>query len=480
MLAELRAEIQRLREASAPLEPAADERRTLGLQALDHALAYLDQVEAAPSNRPWSEVFAQTLDPEFTEEGRGAVEVLNYVAQCVDRPGFATTSPRFMAYIPGGGLFHSGLGDLLAATANKYSGFASASPGAVRIENACVAWLASVVGYPGEAGGTLTSGGSIANLTAIVAARDARDADGGGAVYTTRFAHYCVDKALHIAGRGGSPRRVIDTDSACRMSPQSLEQAFEQDRRDGVRPWLVVASAGTVDTGAIDPLPEIADLCRRYGAWFHVDGAYGGLFALCREGKELLRGIDLADSIALDPHKTLFLPYGTGAALVRDRRHLLASFSASADYIRPLGKSEVGPSPSDLSPELTRHFRGLRLWLPLQMAGIAAFRAAQSEKLALARYFHARLGEMKGFDPGPPPDLSVVAFRYLPKDGDADAFNERLITHLQSEGRVMLSGTRIDGRFYLRCAILSFRTHLEHVDEAIDALVRGVATLQSA
>ena len=163
--------------------------------------------------------------------------------------------------------------------------------------------------------------------------------------------------------------------------------------------------------------------------------------------------------------------------LVREGRHLLDSFSASAEYIRPLGDSDVGPSPADLSPELTRHFRALRLWLPLQIAGIASFRAAQAEKLALARYFHARLRDMDGFDPGPVPDLSVVAFRYLPVQGDADMFNERLLRHVQDEGRVMLSGTRIDGRFTLRCAILSFRTHIEHVDEAIEALVRGVAKL---
>ncbi len=480
MLADLRKQIEQLRQRAAPLEPDESERRALGGQALDHALEYLAQVETAPSNRPWSEVFSRTLDPEFTEAGREAGEVLDYVAACIDRPGFATTSPRFMAYIPGGGLFHSALGDLLAAASNKYSGFASASPGAVRIENACTDWLASVIGYPAGAGGTLVSGGSIANLTAIVAARDARDPDGGGAVYMTRYAHYCVDKALHIAGRGRAPKRLVATDAAYRMSLDALEQAFEDDRRDGVRPWLVVASAGTVDTGAIDPLPEIADLCSRYGAWLHVDGAYGGLFALCEEGQALLRGIGRADSVALDPHKTMFLPYGTGAALVRDRRHLLDSFSASADYIRPLGESQVGPSPADLSPELTRHFRALRLWLPLQIAGIAAFRAAQSEKLALARYFHARVSELDGFDAGPPPDLSVVAFRFLPASGDADDFNQRLITHIQQEGRVMISGTRIDERFYLRCAILSFRTHLEHVDDAINALVRGVAALTSA
>ena len=477
MIERLRAEIARLREAAAPLEPDADERRAIGSKALDHALAYWDQVEAAPSNRPWSEVFSQRLEPEFREEGREPSSVLDYVATCIDRPGFATTSPRFMAYIPGGGVPYSAFGDLIAATSNKYSGFASASPGAVRIENACVAWLASVIGYPPDAGGTLTSGGSIANLTAVVAAREARDSEGGGAIYVTRFAHYCIDKALHIAGRARSPKRIIATDESYRMSVEALEQALEEDRRNGICPWIVIASAGTVDTGAIDPLPEIAELCRRYGAWLHVDGAYGGLFALCDEGKALLGGIEQADSVALDPHKTLFLPYGTGAALVRDGKLLQDAFSASGEYIRPLGESEVGPSPADLSPELTRHFRALRLWLPLQMAGIAAFRAAQAEKLALARYFHARLSELEGFDAGPEPQLSVVAFRYLPKTGDVDEFNERLMRHIQQEGRVMMSGTRIDGSYRLRCAILCFRTHLEHVDDAIDAVVRGVEAL---
>ncbi|MEO7564865.1 MAG: pyridoxal-dependent decarboxylase, partial [Sphingomicrobium sp.] len=171
--AALRERLETLREAARPLEPDAGERAELGGQAMAHALAYLDAVEDAPSNRPWSEVFDQTLDPEFTEQGRDSAAVLDYVAQCIDRPGFATTSPRFMAYIPGGGLFHSGLGDLLAAVSNKYSGFASASPGAVRIENACVRWLADAIGYPASASGTLTSGGSIANLTAVVAAREA-------------------------------------------------------------------------------------------------------------------------------------------------------------------------------------------------------------------------------------------------------------------------------------------------------------------
>jgi len=477
MIEQLRGEIERLRAQTRPLEPDSGQRRALGGQALDHALAFLDGIEDAPTLRPPEEAFSLRLDPEFTEGCRDPASVLDYVDACIVKPGIAATSPRFMGYIPGGGLFHAALGDMLAAATNKYSGFAPAAPGAVRIENACTQWLAKVIGYPDGAAGTLTSGGSIANLTAVVTAREARDPDGGGAVYLTRFAHHCVDKALHIAGRGRAPRRVIATDEQYRMSLDALEQALEEDRRNGVRPWLVIASAGTVDTGALDPLPEIAELCRRYGAWFHVDGAYGGLFALCDEGREKLCGIEQADSVALDPHKTLFLPYGTGAVVVRDGQQLHDAFSASAAYIQPFAETDVGPSPSDLSPELTRHFRALRLWLPLQIAGVAAFRAAQAEKLKLARYFHARLSEMDGWDAGPEPDLSVVAFRYLPKSGDVDQYNERLIHHIQREGRVMLSGTRIDGGYRLRCAILCFRTHIEHVDECLDALARGVAAL---
>jgi aromatic-L-amino-acid/L-tryptophan decarboxylase len=479
MIEALRAELDMLKAAAAPLDPGVEARSALMEQVFGHVQDFLGELAEGPANRSRDEVFAQRIDPEFAEDGRDPAALLAYLGQCVDRPGITTASPRFMGYIPGGGLFHSALGDFLAAAVNKYAGFASAAPGAVRLENATVAWLAQLVGLTAEAGGTLTSGGSLANLTAIVAAREARDPDGGGAVYLTRFAHHCIDKALRIAGRGRAPRRLIETDGHHRMRVDALAEALARDGAEGVRPWLVVASAGTVDTGAVDPLAELASLCEDHGAWLHVDGAYGGLFMLCAEGRAVLGGIERADSIALDPHKTLFLPYGTGAVLVRDRQCLADAFSASADYIRPLGETGVGPSPADLSPELTRHFRALRLWLPLQIAGLAAFRAAQTEKIKLARYFHARLSEMAGWDAGQPPDLSVVAFRFRPPGGDIDAFNDRLLRRLQDDGRVFLSGTRIGGAFWLRCAILSFRTHLAHIDEAIDVLGRTAAALQS-
>ena len=469
----MRARLGVLRDAMRPLEPDSEGRRELGQRALDHALDFLDQVEDAPSYRPSSGVFDRRLDPEFTAEGRDIGDVLDFIGASVDRPGIATTSPRFMGYIPGGGLFQSGLGDLLAAVSNKYAGFATAGPGAVRIENACIDFLRRAVGYPDGAAGTLTSGGSLANLTAVVTAREAGNQDGGGAIYSTRYAHYCVDKALMIAGLGRSPHRKVETDSATRMSPDSLRQKLAQDVAEGVRPWLIVASAGTIDVGAVDPLVEIAAIAREYGAWLHIDGAYGGLFALCDEGRGRLPGLALGDSIALDPHKTMFLPYGTGAVLIRDGALLTQTFSHDADYIRPFGESDVGPSPANQSVELTRHFRAMRLWLPLQLAGVDAFRAAQTEKLLLARYLHSRLAEIPAIDPGPVPELSVVAFRHR----GGDPASEKLLAHLQAEGRILLSGTRVEGVFHLRAAILCFRTHVEHVDVAMEAIRDGVAAI---
>ena len=468
------ARIKALAAAARLLEPDAATRHALMTAVTAHAERFL---EGLPE-RPTYDGASGGVPPNFAE-GPGEIEqALAHLAEHVEGSGIATASGRFLGYIPGGGLFHAALGDFLAAVSNKYAGFTPAAPGAVKLEHSCVHFLSQSVGFPATAGGTLTSGGSIANLAAIVAARDARDSTGGGAVYSAPTAHHCVDKALRIAGRADAPRRTLVLDDNYRINPASLEAALTQDMKDGVRPWLVVASAGTVDTGSVDPLDEIAEICARHGVWLHVDGAYGGLFMLCPEGRAALNGIERADTLAVDPHKTLFLPYGTGAVLARDGRTLRAAFSATADYLTEFAAHE-DVSPSDLSPELTRHFRAIRLWLPLQLAGVAAFRAAQSEKIALARYMHARLSEMPGWDAGKPPDLSVLAFRYLPGHRDIDLFNERLTRRLQNDGRAFFSSTRIRGRVHIRAAVLSFRTHLEHINEALEALADAAQALEA-
>ena len=248
----------------------------------------------------------------------------------------------------------------------------------------------------------------------------------------------------------------------------------------GVRPWLVVASAGTVDTGAVDPLAEIADICAAIMAPGFTSTAPMAACSCCAtKGGRCSAGSSGPTASRSIRTRPCSCPTAPARSLVRDGRHLLDAFSASADYIRPLGESEVGPSPADLSPELTRHFRALRLWLPLQIAGVAAFRAAQSEKIALARYFHARLSEMDGLGCRP---AARPLGRRLPlpaRPGRRGRVQRPPAAALQEEGRVFLSGTRIDGAAWLRCAILSFRTHLAHIDETIDVLVRTAAALQS-
>jgi len=467
-----------LEKLTAPLEPDASTRAELMKLLEAHTGRFLDSVRGASTYNAPDEGLSE-LSTAFPENSRAAEDVFALIGAQVDQPGITPASPRFMGYVPGGGLFYAALGDFLADISNKYAGLSFISPGAVRVENAVIKWMANAIGLPDTAHGTLTSGGSIANLLAVVAARDAAGVAGAKAdkvsIYFTNHVHHCLFKALHVAGLSDVNRRVIPTDDAFRMRVDALRSAMADDVDAGLTPWLVVGSAGTVATGAVDPLQEIGAACRECGAWFHVDGAYGGLFTLCPEGATALAGIELADTVVLDPHKTLFLPYGTGAVIARDRTHLLKPFSSDASYIQDFVGTDEEVSPSNMSIELTRHFRGLRLWLSLQLAGVSAFRAALSEKILLARYFHQRVAALSDFEVGPAPDLSIVAFRYVPPGRDANEVNTRLLKKLQEGGEVFLSGAEIDERFTLRCAIMSFRTHLGDVKRAVDAIAATAA-----
>jgi glutamate/tyrosine decarboxylase-like PLP-dependent enzyme len=392
----------------------------------------------------------------------------------VDRCGQNTTASGFFSFIPVGNLYLGDLGEFLAAVSNRFSGHLLAAPGAVRIENQVLRWLGSVLGYPETAVGSLLSGGSIANLSAIVTAREAaglkaRDVE-RSVVYLTEQVHHCVTKGLRIAGVGECVVRRISIDERYRMIPSELDRAMSEDTRAGRIPWLVVGTAGTTDTGAVDPLEEIATIAARHRVWFHCDGAYGGPFALCAEGKRILRGIERSDSVALDPHKGLFVPFGVGALLVKDAAAMRAAYAFEASYIPRERHAEAEPSPTELSPELSRPFRALRLWLPLQVLGVAPFEAAMEEKLLLARYAHARLRELDGVEVGPEPDLSVVVFRALPRRGDPDDYNTRLVGALQEDGRIALSPTTLKGVRYVRLAILSPRTHRDAVDRAMEVI----------
>jgi glutamate/tyrosine decarboxylase-like PLP-dependent enzyme len=294
----------------------------------------------------------------------------------------------------------------------------------------------------------------------------------------TSQTHHCIDKALRVAGLAECVVRRVDLDDGWRMSPDALEAAVAADRAAGLLPWLVVATAGTTDTGAVDRLGPLADIAEAHDLWFHVDAAYGGFFIVTDHGHRLLAGIERSRSVVMDPHKGLFLPFGSGALIVRDERQLAESHRYSANYLRDAQEMGGVFSSSDLSVELSRPFRGPRLWLPLKLFGLAAFRAALDEKLLLARYFHARLAEMPGWIVGPAPDLSVVTYRYAPGAGDADAFNRRLLRAVSADGRAAISATEIDGTYTLRLAVLHYRSHLDEIDALLTILDREAERLQ--
>ena len=267
-------------------------------------------------------------------------------------------------------------------------------------------------------------------------------------------------------------KRYVPLDERFRMRPDALEAQIMSDKAEGLSPWVVVASAGTTDVGALDPLDAIADVAEKHGLWYHVDAAYGGYFMLLPSMRDRFRGIERADSAVLDPHKTLFLPYGLGVALARDANTLLAAFKSDAPYLQDTHLERDELSPADLSPELTRHFRGLRLWLPLLVHGIAPFRDSLEEKLLLAKWLRGELGRL-GWETGPEPDLSILTYRWAPAGASAeeiDGINARIVDLVRRDGRVFVSSTTIDGRYTIRFAGLTHRTHLSTVKTLVDVL----------
>jgi glutamate/tyrosine decarboxylase-like PLP-dependent enzyme len=348
-----------------------------------------------------------------------------------------------------------------------------------------VRWVADLLGYPSSAGGVILSGGSLANLTAVTAAREAHGLGSADVpwvvVYTTGQTHHSIHKALRIAGLAEARLRTVATDERHRMCPEALAAQIAADRTDGLRPWLVVATAGTTDSGAVDPLDPLADIAEREGCWLHVDAAYGGFFLLTEHGRRVLRGIGRSHSVVLDPHKTLFLPWGAGMVVVRDVATLAAAHGTTGSYLQDAARAgEI--SPADVSPELTKPFRALRLWLPLVHLGLAPFRAALDEKLLLARYFRDEIRKL-GFEVGPRPELSIVTFRWGPAGvtpDETDRMNQAILDGVRREGSVYLSSTRLEGRFTLRMAAVGHRTHMAAIDRALEVLAQQAALLSSA
>lgn len=472
--------IKQLEQEARKLEPTPTIRENWNKAVINYGNNFIDDIEKLKAFNANDDGGKAILDIPFSEGGKSIDELLPLIKENIDRKGINPASGGHLGYIPGGGIYSTALGDYLAALTNRYSGIFFANPGAVRIENAVIRWMCQFIGYPPSALGNLTSGGSIANLIAIVTARDAKKIKATqiekSVIYLTEQVHHAAQKAIRIAGLGEAILRYIPMDEQFRLDTQCLKERIRQDIAHELNPFLLIGSAGTTDTGAIDPLDELADIAQQYDLWFHVDAAYGGFFALLEECKKAFKGIERSDSLIIDPHKGLFLAYGTGAVLIKNVEAQYQSHYYQAAYMQDALSDNGEPSPADLSPELTKHFRGMRMWLSLQLLGTAPFKAALEEKLLLCHYFYQKVQEL-GFEVGPLPALSVAIYRYIPPHEDANHFNQKLVQYVQDDGRVFLSSTTINGQFWIRIAILSFRTHLREIDLCLDILKAGVEAL---
>jgi aromatic-L-amino-acid decarboxylase len=388
-------------------------------------------------------------------------------------------APGFMGYVPGGGLLHAAVADLISNVINRYVGVAAVAPLLTQIEANVVRWFCEIVGYPPTARGFLTSGGSLANLSAVITAREIELGEdfSRGTIYISDQAHHCIAKAARLAGLPQRHVRILSTNASLVLDPDAVRAAIRADRAQGLAPFMLVASAGTTNAGVIDPLASLAALARDENLWFHVDGAYGGFFRMTNRGVRALAGIEQADSIVLDPHKTLFLPYGTGALLVRDGRHLKATHGSNADYLPPLQHDEELVDFCEISPELTRPFRGLRVWLPFKMHGAEAFREYLDEKLDLAAWVAERLAAQPGIELLVAPALSILAFavRRAGSLEERNAATRALLGRINARQRVHLTGTMLHGVYAIRVAIGVFRTHAEHTQRLIEEIRAGLA-----
>jgi aromatic-L-amino-acid decarboxylase len=470
------------------LEYSVDQMRDMADAVVARCIAHIGSLPQQPAcGDVDAAALCAALREPAPEAGAPLAPLLDHLFEELIPRSFTAPGPGYLAYIPGGGLYPAALAEFITNTVNRYTGVWQAAPALLQLEANALDWLRDWMAFPSSARGLFTTGGSMATFNAILCARERHLGAEirRGTLYTSDQAHHSVLKAAKLAGVMPDRVRAIASDDHYRLPIDELRATIDRDRRAGLTPFAIVSSAGTTNTGAVDPLDAVADLCAAEGLWHHVDGAYGAFFALCDETRAVLRGLSRADSLTLDPHKGMFLPYGTGALLVRDGSALRAAHEAHADYLPAMPHPEDFYDPSQHGPELSRGFPGLRVWLCVKLFGAAAFRSAIAEKRALAVDAARRVAALPHVVIDAPPELSLFAF-HLTWPGASlaqeDAATRALMDKTTNRGRVMVTGAVARGRYVGRVCVLSFRTHAAQIDalvEDLDASIRDIVGVRS-
>jgi aromatic-L-amino-acid decarboxylase len=445
--------------------------RRLGYRTVDLLVERLTDRAAPPIRRATPEEMRARLAPDAPARGTPFEDVLDDLFADVLPFGSRVAHPSFFAFVPGSPTWPGALADFVAAATNVYAGSWMEAAGVSQVEVDVIRWFAEWIGYPPDASGLLVIGGSLANLTALACARETLVGEQRAdlVVYVSDQGHSSLARAAKVLGFNRDQVRVLPTDDSLRLRPETLVEAVEADRAAGRKPLLLSASAGATNTGAVDPLPELADACAERELWFHVDAAYGGFSVLTDRGRAALRGIERADSVTLDPHKWLYQPYECGCVLVREREALRRAFEITPDYLAEASAHEGEVNFSDYGIQLTRAARALKVWLSVRTFGVDAFRATIDRTLDLAELAAARVQELDGLELASPPSLGIVCFRRRFDEQEGER-NAQLVAALEESGIGLVSATRLHGQYALRMCVLNHTTSAEDVERVLDFL----------
>ncbi len=467
-----------------PLDLDHDTMRRLGHLVADTVAGHLSTLRDQPAYATLDTATAERLiERRAPARGTDFETLLATLRDRVFPHAAREPHPGFIAYVPSCPTFPAVLGDWLATGFNFFAGVWPVAAGPNEVELVVLDWFRQWLGMPEGTGGLLTSGGSGANLTAMIAARHRVTAGDASViarltVYASDQVHSSVTRAAWLAGVPREHVRSLPTDDEYRLRADALRVSIARDRAMGLRPLMVVANAGTTNTGSVDPMHEIADLCEQEDVWLHVDAAYGGFAVLTDIGRRALAGIERADSVTLDPHKWLFIPFECGCLLARDPNRLKAAFQIFPEYLADAQTGHEAVNFADYGEQLTRYARAIKVWTSVSYFGTDAIRDAIERGMMLARRLEERIRETSALEIVSAARFGVVCFRVRPNgiDGAAlDALNERVLARIVGEGRYFISSTRLRGAFALRACILGFRT----AEEDIDGLVRAVAEAAS-